>query len=419
MKIKILEITKFFKSEKLGFFNAFIRITSLILKLIFMLYLAKNFSPNYVGNFNYYFYIITLVAFLFGFNFFTFSTREIVRSDDKLKLIKSQLFYLSIIYFILTPFIYVIFKYIFLIDNLMIFIMLSLIIFEMLSNELSRIFIAINKQLFSSTLILIKNGLWGLVLIIFWQYFEQKFIQIYIFWLIFVLIGVLISFGLLQNLYHDTKIKFKMKKFIWFINGLRISSPYFLNAILSKIVELSSIFFLARYADGIQFGVYTFFISLQGVSLTIVYATSVSIYLPRLLSSYNNKNEFEILTKSMLKSVCTYSTIVFFLSCVFVYPVLYIIDKSVYWDNLEIYYILGIAFYISNISSFHNAYFYIIKKDMFLFKLNSSVALLCLILGISFIYNLHAIGAALIQFVCYTFTILILHRKYLKVTKTL
>jgi O-antigen/teichoic acid export membrane protein len=364
------------------------------MKFLLILYLSKFKGTAILGTFSLFSTSILLSIYLMGMDYYTYSLRRTISEanlDDKCREIFSQfVFYL----FSFLAFSILIFPWFFLfdwIDKTVIFIFLPLLLFELFSQELFRLFNAIKDIRTANLVYFIRNGSWIIIYFIFDFYFEPNsgILSIAVFWLCSSLMSVIISLLILQK-----KLNWRMSNLLDNVliknykTGLNTAKIFFLSTILLKAIEYTNRYIIEFYWGVESVGVYSFYASISNVQVVACDVLIFSIVYPKLIENYNLGRWGSILDihNSSLKNIIFINLVfVIFLPLgIKVFVNLYY-GESTIKDYANTIFVLCLSSFFLNLSYIYHFILYAATKDIDILKSNAFVTLFGTILNFIFI----------------------------------
>lgn len=395
--------------------NLILRGTTILLKFALSIIVIKELSIEDYGVFGLFQSTIIILTFILGFDFYTFSSREILKKDAKTFsfYFTNQLIFHLIAYVVILPLTYFIFEF-GIIDFKYFTLFILILISEHLSQEFYRVLIILNKSVVATTVLFFRSGIWIIALYVFWNrnILEANINSILIFWLAGAILSVLVGFKFLKlNLP-------KRLDFNWILTGIKIAFPFFIGTILYKFIEFSGRYFLDFYYTKEEVGVYTFLTSIANILFVFVQTIVIIELYPKLLESKKfGYNEFLKLLLIFRKQIIKYSITGFLLSVIFIYPLLWFLDKTILFNSVFSYIILlfsTLCFCFSFIS--HYA-LYVYKRDLEILKATAISFFINIIFSYLLIPNFGVLGAAISQLLAF-FVLLLVKLNYWKKNKS-
>jgi O-antigen/teichoic acid export membrane protein len=375
--------------------NIFLRGTTVLLKFILSVLVIKKLSIEEFGVFGLFQSTIIISTFILGFDFYNFTSREILKENAKSVsyYFINQLAFHLVVYILIVPLTFFVFiSGIIHANYLWLFVLI--LISEHLSQELYRLLIILNKSVAATTLLFLRSGLWVLFLYFFWtqNILTVNINSILFLWLLGAISSVLLGFKF-ANLNTINKINFK-----WIIYGVKVSLPFFIGTILYKIIEFSGRYFLSFYHSETEVGVYTFFTSISNILFVFVQTIVIIELYPKLIKAKNNgQEEFFLMLRIFKKQIIQYSIIGIVLSIICIYPLLWFLDKTALFESVFAYLLLLVSTLFFCFSFISHYALYVNKKDFDILKATIISFIFNISLSFVLIPRFAVLGAALAQ----------------------
>lgn len=390
--------------------NLFIRGLTILSRFILLFCLGKFFSTEDLGTYGIFYTTVNLCLMTLGLDFYTFSNREVLYAEekDRLSVLRNQLLFYVFTYAVflfpmlliftsgVISFKYIVFFYI-------------ILVFEHLSQEFYRLFTILSFPILANWLLFLRNGLWVVVLIIVYLLFQlddYSLSYVFIGWLFGSGLSVVIGFYKIISLYGGHPLS-KIRK-SWFYEGIRISSLYFLATIALITIENLNKYLIKYWCGLSKVGVFTFFSQIANIINVIVFTLFIMVIYPKLVSAVNENDQesFFRLSATLRKKAIISSVSVGALLILFIFPVLYLINKQEYYSDLPTFYVLVISNVFLNVSLVYHYVLYAFKKDRLLLYSTLIGAVSSVALNLVFIKYFSILGAALSLSLSYLILIL-------------
>jgi O-antigen/teichoic acid export membrane protein len=375
--------------------NLTLRGITILLKFALSVIVIKELSVADYGVFGLFQSTIVILTFIIGFDFYTFSSREILKKNAKtfsFYFINQLVFHLLGYIFIL-PFTYFIFK-LGIIDLKYASLFIVILISEHLSQELYRILIILNKTVVATMVLFFRSGSWILALYLFWNQniLEVNINSILILWFSGAALSVLLGFKFIK-IKRIKKIDFK-----WMFEGVKIAFPFFVGTVLYKIIEFSGRYFLNFYYSEEEVGVYTFFSGIANILFVFVQTIVIIELFPKLIKAKEiNSHKFFTTLKAFKKQITRYSILGLILSILFIYPLLWFLDKTVLFESVLSYLILLVSTLLFCFSFIPHYALYTHEKDLDILKATIISFVFNVLLSFILIPEFGILGAAISQ----------------------
>ena len=291
-----------FGDMKNSLINILLRGLAILGKFALILYIVKFLSLSDLGEYNLIATSVAILLFFIGFEFHAYAGRQysLEKSNSNSEIIYNQLFTHLFIYVFLIPI-----SYLFLTEFVQlkyIFLVYMILVFDHLSQEISRAFVYIKKSIIYNLLFFLKNGGWVYGLIFMNLVFDY---QINLFLILkYWLGGSLFSFfiGLIflkrKGLLSKHRIDFN-----WIFKGLKVSFPFFIMSVSFRSIEYSDRFMIEHLLDYEKLGIYSFFFGISAIAGTFVTNTIAIQYIPIFIEVKNKILDVRSNTKSFIRKI--------------------------------------------------------------------------------------------------------------------
>ena len=395
--------------------NLLLRLLAMGAKFLLVIFIGKYLSSEALGEYGLFFSTITIAIFFLGMDFYVFNTREIIATSEKNKkaiLIRDQFIFYIFTYIIILPLLIVVF-FLNIIDFKYMILFYLVLVAEHISQEFYRLFITLSRQTLATFLLFIRSGIWIYVLVAVWvldlgNLKNLKFV--YIGWLFGAFLSVAIGIFYLIKDYGLNNFKGKIN-FTWIKSGLKISMPFFMGTIAYKIVEFSNRYIIDFFMSKSDVGVFTFFSNIANSLQTIVYTLVIMMYYPKIIAAYQSGSETATLIKNFTKETILYSMICSVVIAISIYPILGFLNKTEFFENLPIFWILLISILFANLSLVPHYQLFAMKKDILIRNITIGVAILNVVLTLTLVYFYGLYGAAIAMIISYFAMYFIKYRK--------
>lgn len=267
--------------------NAGLRASALTARFLLLFILATFLPPRDLGLYGLFTATIAYAVFIVGFDFYAFSTRDIIarNREEWPPRLASQLFLFLIGYGVMLPASCILFA-----SGLLPWWVagwfLPLLVSEHLSQELSRLHIAIGSPLRATGILCMRQAVWvpPLVLLMWLREDYRTVGVLFTFWLVGSATSVVLGAAALGDL--KWKGAFLSIDWAWIRKGLRIALP-----LLCATLALRAVLALDRYAfealNGLDLlGAYSLYIGIAGAMLSLMDAAVFSFKYPELIQHW-------------------------------------------------------------------------------------------------------------------------------------
>lgn len=325
--------------------NVGLRSATLVSKFLLVFALAKYLQPSVLGMYGLLVVTVAYSMYPLGFEFYTFSSRELVRlgAGEWAQKLKNQVSLHMVMYAFFMPLLLLLFHFGFLPWHIAPFFVL-LVVLEHLNQEAMRLLIALQYQLISSVALFLRQGLWALILVFLMVIYPdyRKLEYVLIGWISGGFLALFLSIYVLLKISELKRNELKKTEWKWILKGIKIALPFLAGTLsLNFIATVDRYWFVALQGDA-NLGAYVLYMSITAAMVTFMDAGIFSFLYPRLLACFSNKDEhgFSIIIKQMFLQVMVVS-IFFIISAIFFSEWFFsLFGESVYIDNIGIFYIL-------------------------------------------------------------------------------
>ncbi|CAN0527055.1 unnamed protein product, partial [Ectocarpus sp. 12 AP-2014] len=398
-----------------GVINLSLRAATILLKFALSIVLIKGLGVDQYGVFGLFQSSIIILTFVIGFDFYTFSAREILNDEPAKRnlYLKNQLVFHLIGYLLIIPIAFALSKFE-IVPNKFIKYFIVILVFEHLSQELYRLLILFGKTIISTIVLFFRSGIWVALLLSITQFSEHKISikLVLILWSIGAFISVFIGFK-----YLDFKW-IKGVDFKWIKKGILISIPFLIGTIFYKVVEFSGRYFLKFYFSNEAVGVFTFFSSIANILFVFVQTLVIIELYPVLVES--KKSGFENFKKVFInfkKKVYKTTLIGLLFSIIGIYPLLVFLDKLELFENIASFgFLLASTFFFCLSFIYHYA-LYTFNRDIYILQA-AGLTLFCnIVLSFILVPKYGIVGASIAQlssFICMYYSKMYFWKNYIK-----
>ncbi|WP_243388197.1 oligosaccharide flippase family protein [Bacillus kexueae] len=352
--------------------NIALRSITLLAKFSVVILLAKFLSEKELGDYSLVVSFITICVYFVGFEYYINLTRQylkIKRRKLKTKLLYNQLYFHLLMFTVSTSLLWVV-VFIGIIEKEYAVILLILLFFEFLSQEVSRILITFSQTVMSNLVTFIRSGMW-VYLLISMYYLDPSSVNlksIIFLWTIHSALSVFIGLFFMKDQFNLKKIRKPSFRIINY--GIKRSIPFFFSTIFYLISINVDKFILKFFYGSSIVGIYTFYFSIINSIYSFIFAGAISIYLPKIINYYNKRNYklFKSKLRKMQKSSFFILIIFSVFSILLLDFVINLINKDAFDDykSLLIILLVGLVFNISS-QAYHYT-LYIMNQDKLLMK---------------------------------------------------
>lgn len=404
-----------------NFLALFLRGVSLLGRFALTFFIVKELSLELQGEYTLLVTTITLLVMLVGFDFYIYSSRRVTKKKERLIFILKNQLYTHAVIFMFVSFLIVVYFYFFenLISIYFVFLMIVLLFFEHLGQELFRMYLILEKTLFANLLLFIRTGIWALVLSMYLflsEVVELNLETILISWLFSAIFSVIVGLVYFPdiNLFFDVKVDKQ-----WIKKGIKVGVVMFISTIGIKIVEYSDRYLIVYFLEKTSLGIYSMFFQLYNLINVVVFTLIISFVYPKIFHAVNDNNKQKIL--KLKNEIIIKSSGIIILYGVFSWfslpIILKVINKNELYAHQPIFFILLLGGLFLNISYSYHYVLIAKEKELSIVKSTLFVAVLNIIFNIILIPMFGITGAA-ISFLTSSILLLLTKMYYYRLTNS-
>lgn len=368
-------------------FNVLLRGGTLLCKFLLVISLAKYLTIEEYAIYGLIVATIGYAIYPLGFEFYTYSTRELVRAKNKERgrFLKSQLALHAIFYAIALPLFCFLFVFNLIHAEYIAFFYI-LVVLEHANQELFRLQVALSKQLQASCSLFLRHGAWVLVVVLL-MWYEPSYRNLHTVLMAWSIGGV---FSLLLSILIVTKMQMggwsERVDWSWAKKGLLVAIPFFIATIgVNGITTVDK--YLIGFVQGSEFlAVYILFLSLSVSLISFLDAGVFSFLYPSMISKAKESDFVGIISlmKKMLIQVVFFSFFFLLFAFVFLDIILGWVGKQSFKANVVVFYVLFLMVFVQALSYIPHYALYAIGKDKPI--VYSGVASFFIFIGVSALY---------------------------------
>jgi len=329
---------------KTGIFNLLVRGLTLASKFVLVLYIARLMTPADLGVFGLFIVSITISLVFLGTDFYIYNTREILAVDgnDFSHYLRDQAIYHLLVYILAIP-LTLGFFFVGVLSWKMAAWFYAILILNHVSQELFRLLIILSKPVHANFIQFLQSGSWAYVVIALGLY-DDSFRSINVFWagwfvgtLISVLWAIYFLRGYEYKLYRERKIDWD-----WIRHGFKVSFPFFIATLAILGIHYADRYFLKLYYGEATVGIYTFFANIANVLPIFVFTGVAAILYPKMIASFQQGkiDEYRARMRKMMLGTISGTVVVGIMMMLAIKPVLYLVGKEVYANEITVFWIL-------------------------------------------------------------------------------
>lgn len=394
-------------------FNVVLRGLTLLSKFVLVFFLAKFLEPGLLGLYGLLAAAIGYSLYVLGFDFYNFSTREIIGSSSTewLRIVRDQSVFYLIMYLFFVPVVLTVF-YMGLLPWGFFVWFLVLLFLEHFAQEMNRILVAMSEQLFAGMVLFLRSGIWCLAVVLF-MWIDKDLRQLDFIlggWTLGAASACILSLLKLWGL--DRVALSSQIDWRWMRRGVKVAAPLLVASLAVRGVFTFDRYWVEYVTNLEVLGAYVLFISMAVAVLSFLDAGVVVFFYPKLVAAAKAK-EFSIFRQVMRSfSVNIIVVTAFLVICCWVVanPLLVWVGNDIYIQYLYLLHWLLLAITFYSLSMIPHVALYAFDKDKAITY--SQVAALVSFLIVAYLYS-DAYGAQAIAWaICTAFGIMLVWKAW-------
>ncbi|WP_416137049.1 lipopolysaccharide biosynthesis protein [Halomonas sp. HK25] len=346
--------------------NLGLRGLTLLAKFSLLFVLAYFLDPMDVALYGLVVATIAYSLFGLGFDFYSYSTRELLgsSSDQWARLLRDQSVFFGLVYALVLPLLLLIFVFELLPWAVAPWFFL-LVILEHLAQELNRLLVAMSRQLLAGVVLFMRSGIWAFVVaFMFWQSEGVRGIELVFYaWAAGASLACLLGFSALYSL--DRRCLKSTIDWQWIKKGVKVALPLLIATLAIRAVFTVDRYWVESVSGSEILAAYVLF---AGVANTVVAFLDAGVFVflyPKIVSAYkeNDAVAFRGGMLDLLKQTIVVALLLCVSAAVLIHPILSLLQKEVYSQNVELLYFLLAGIFLFSISMVPHYGMYAMSKD--------------------------------------------------------
>lgn len=316
--------------------NVGLRGFTLFGKFLLVFFLAKFLEPESVGLYGLLSGTIGYVLYLLGFEFYTYTTREIVHREQNEwgYILKGQLYFTGALYVLLLPFTSLI--YVFNILPMSTFYwFFALLVLEHLAQEFNRIFVAMSKPLLASIVLFLRSALWVffIIAIMFHNHQTRNLDTILTSWVLGAFSACALSAFYIYRL--KDLVWTRAVDWQWIFKGICIALPFLLSSASIRAIYILDRYWIESLVDIKTVAVYVLFIGIANAMISFLDSGVFVFFYPQLILAHKQQLSEKFRSGILKLSAQVTGTILLFsiTALILIEPLLTLIGRSEYIEK--------------------------------------------------------------------------------------
>ncbi|HGY9624960.1 lipopolysaccharide biosynthesis protein [Pseudomonas putida] len=302
-------------------------------KFLLVFFLARFLEPAELGVYGLIVATISYSLYLLGFDFYTYTTRELLRSNPCQwgGFLKAQGALTLLLYSVFLPLLSLVFLKE-LLPLRVIWWFFALVVLEHLSQELGRLLVALSEQLYASLILFLRAGVWGIaVILVMYLDSDARSLDMVLGAWTFGSFAALLLGGL-RIKYMNLSGWHKNIDWEWVVKGLKIAF-----SLLVATLAIRGVFTIDRYwveyLLGLDvLGAYVLFMGICSALMSFLDAGVFSFLYPGMVSSFQKQDSasFRQGFSKLLSQTLIFSLLFVVAALILIEPLLVWLDKPLY-----------------------------------------------------------------------------------------
>ena len=319
--------------------NVSLRGGTLVCKFLLVFFLAKFLPPEKVGLFGLVVATIGYSFFVLGFEFYTYSSRELlgVSKEKWLPIIRDQWLFFAISYALFLPLLLFAFGVYFSSWKYVGW-FLVLLLFEHTAQELNRLLVVMSEQFLASLVLFLRSGAWAIVAVLLMGYVQEARNLEFVFLAWSVGAGAACALGAARILQLNKSTWNRKVDWRWILRGVKIAFP-----LLIASLAIRGLFTFDRYfvesAVGLDvLGAYVLFVGIAFSIVSFLDAGVIAFLYPKVVAAAkeNDERKFKKNMKELAVTLVLATVAMAVFALLFSPFILGWIGREVYLDNFYI-----------------------------------------------------------------------------------
>lgn len=400
-------------------FNMALRGLTLASKFLLIFFLARFLEPAELGLYGLVVATIGYALYLLGLDFYTFSTREILKHErgEWGGLLKSQGALTAWLYLLFVPLLLLLFALGILPWHLAGWFM-ALLVLEHLNQELMRLLVAVSEPLLAGLTLFLRSGCWALVLVPLMAIDEalRSLDAVLLAWTFGGLAALLLAVWRLATLRIGGWRR--PVDWAWVRLGIRVALPLLLATLALRAMFILDRYWLEALAGLEVLGAYVLFAGLANAMVSFLDAGVFAFSYPRMIAAY--QQQLTAVYRQEFRALLLQTGIVAISFCLVallaIEPLLVWLGRAVYLEQQGIFPWILLATLLHCFGMVPHYALYAQSRDRYI--IHSHIAGLVVFIPSTWIFSLHRPGIAIPLGLCSAFFLILLWKSfaYLRLT---
>jgi O-antigen/teichoic acid export membrane protein len=327
--------------------NAGLRGVTLLSKFVLVIVLARFFPPEELGVYGLMVSSVAIAIFLLGLEYHYFTIRALIarRPGRQAAILRDQAVLYALVAAVTLPLLAVAFS-----SGLwspvprsVLMWFFALVLAELAAQEAGIALIALSRPLAANLVVFVRSGLWvyPIVALAIWQPGARAIQNVFAAWLAGAVASLVVAAWWLRGLGWRAALADSVD-WAGMRSGLRTAAPFVITTGASMGLLFLDRFIIEAFKGLGPVGVYTFFGGITTALHTLVNTGVSLIRMPRLVKAHQDGDEprFRLELGTMARITAGSAVFLAAMIAVAITPILRLVDKSVYEENLGVFFLL-------------------------------------------------------------------------------
>ncbi|MFJ4391953.1 lipopolysaccharide biosynthesis protein [Pseudomonas soli] len=339
-----------FSSKVVRLFNIALRGLTLLSKFALIFFLARFLEVTEVGVYGLFAAAIGYALYVVGFEFYNFSTREIIGQPPSrwLAMVRDQFALYSLLYAVFLPIALYLFHAGVLPWHYIVWFFL-LTVLEHVAQEMNRLLVAISEPVLASVVLFVRSGAWCLVVVgwMWWSPGSRTLEFVFAAWLAGCFLACALAGLRLMRL--DRSALAQAVDWAWVRKGVRVAIPLLVATLAVRGIFTLDRYFVEALANLSTVGAYVLYVSMATAVMSFLDAGVIVFLFPRLvaLAKQGDQPGFSKAMRELTINVIVVTGVLVVACSLFARPVVEYLGSPAYMDHLAMldWLLLAMALY--------------------------------------------------------------------------
>lgn len=369
--------------------NVGLRGLTLVSKLLLVIVLARFFPPEDLGVYGLMVSSVAIAIFLLGLEYHYFTIRALIarRPGRQAAILRDQAVLYVLVTAVTLPLVAIAFSlgtWTPVPKSVLVWFFV-LVLVELAAQEAGIALIALSRPLAANLVLFVRSGFWvyPIVALAIWNPGDRAIQSVFLAWLVGGIASLVVAAWWLKGLGWRAALR-ESVDWAGMRSGLRTAAPFVVTTGASMGLLFLDRFIIEAFKGLGPVGIYTFFAGITTALHTLVNTGVSLIRMPRLVKAYQDADEprFRRELGAMARVTVGSAVLLALAIGVAITPILELVDKSVYQENLGVFFLLLGAALVRCLADLPLYALYATHRDLQLLAVN------LLAVGVSVVINL-------------------------------